>query len=433
MSTKKSTTALRFGAVGIATALALSSCAAGVDPDAATVAGADIASCDPAETALDVAFGKQAEAAMTIAVESVISRYPGLTINAEPQQTSSYDDLTKQIVADISVGARPDLIMAGLGQLRFWVDTYKPVPIDVNALPETYQSQFLGAGTVDGAVYLAPAQISAPVLVVNDSALESNGVTTTQFDDYDDVIDAAEDVTARTSKPSVSIPTDILANWFSQAFVQAAGESFVAADGTAGFGTETGVEALSVWSRLARSDLDARVGLQDAAAQFATGELAFMVTTTSLIATLSSTIGEGFEWRAIDLPSVNGEQGALPAGGNGWIVLSEDPCAAAFSSALVGELLSTEAVLAASGEAYSYLPVDSRAAETLLSSAAATPQLTYAWSYDKPLTTWGGFDGERTPQINDLLRTMAEKLSEGAEPEDAVSETIDAINALVAE
>lgn len=419
------------GTLVVVAALVLSGCAspAASDPDATVAEAAAIDSCDPTASTIDAVFGQQATDAMAVASASLKEQYPGLTINAEAQATMSYDDLTKQVVADIAVGKRPDLTMSGLGQLRFWVDTYGAHPIDPDALSDTYQKQFLGAGTVDGTVYLAPAQISAPVLVVNNKLLDEAGVTG-DIETFDDLVAAAEKVTAKTGKPSVSIPTDGLPDWFSQAFVQGSGESFVGADGSAAFGTDKGVEALSVWSTLKEKNLELGVGSQDAIAQFSGGNIAFLVNTTSLIGSLSKNIGGAFDWMPVDLPSVGGEGGPLPAGGNGWVVLSEDSCDAAFSTALVSELLSTEAVLKASGTAYSYIPVDSAAAEELLDSDAATPQLTYAWSYDKPFTPWGGFAGDVTVQVNDLLRTMAQKLASGADPQTTVSEAVTAVDAI---
>lgn len=414
-------------------AIALTGCSAATasDPSETVATAAAIDSCDPAESTLSVTFGSQATEAMTIAVANLEATYPGLTIDAAPQATSSYDDLTKTIVADIAVGKRPDLIMTGLGQLRFWVDTYHPAPIDTAALPATYQTQFLDAGTVDGTVYLAPGQISAPVLLVNQTALDAAGAgDAADITTFDDLVKAASKVTAKTGAPSVSIPAQGLPDWFSQAFVQGSGGTFVKDDGTAGFG-EDGGEALSIWSDLAAKDLELGVGDQDGMAQFVGGKAAFLVYTTSAIASLQKGIGDAFDWTPVDLPSVNGDGGSLPAGGNGWIVLSEDGCRAAFANALVGELLSPEAVSGASGTSYSYIPVDSDAAATLLASDAATPQLTYAWSYDKPLTPWGGFEGTKVTQVNDAIRTMAQQLQSGADTAETTSRTAASVDAIV--
>ncbi|MDF2443951.1 MAG: multiple sugar transport system substrate-binding protein, partial [Subtercola sp.] len=386
-----------------AAALLLAGCATDVPADpAATVAAAaaDLTQCDPAAAPLNVTFGKQASEAMTIATANVEKKYPGLVINAEPQATTSYDDLTKSVVADIAVGKRPDLIMTGLGQLRFWVDTYSPSPIDTAALPATYQKQFLGAGTVDGTVYLAPGQISAPVLMVNQTALDAAGAGKAEdIKTFADLEAAATKVSAQTGAPSVSIPAVGLADWFSQAFVQGSGEKYVNDDGSAGFGSDKSVEALSVWTDLKAKNLELGVGDADAMAAFTSGKAAFLVYTTSTIASIQKGINGAFDWMPVDLPSVGGEGGALPAGGNGWVVLSDDACRAGYANALISALLSPDAVAGASGTSFSYIPVDTDAAATLLASSAATPQLTYAWSYAKDLTPWGGFEGSKVTQV----------------------------------
>ena len=425
-----------LGALAVGSIL-LSGCAASgsSDPEASVAAAANIADCDPAANTITVTYGQMANEAMAIAVANLQKTYPDLTIDATPPSTSNYNELTQTIVADIAVGNRPDLIMTGLGQLQFWVDTYSPSPIDTSVLRPTYKTQFLGAGTVDGTVYLATNQISATVLLVNQDALDSaDAGEAKDIKTLDNLVAAAEKVTADTGRPSVSIPTDGLPEWFSQALIQGSGETYVNADGTAGFGSEKAIEALSIWPTLKNKNLELGVvNNQDAIAQFIGGNAAFLIYTTSTIATIQEGIGDAFDWMPVDLPSVSGEEGALPAGGNGWIVLSEDACRAAYSNALIAELLSPEAVSAASGTSYSYIPVDTEAGDALLASDAATKQLTYAWSYDKPLTPWGGFAGKDTMEVFDTVRLMTQRLQSGSDATETVNEAVTKIDKIVSE
>ncbi|MGO2750132.1 MAG: hypothetical protein ACTIA6_08795 [Pseudoclavibacter sp.] len=423
------------GAAGLLTVgvFALTACSAGPQaPQPTVAAAASIDSCVAAENTINVTFGSQAAAAMEVAVAAVKEAHPGLTINAEPQATSSYDELTNQIVADIAVGNRPDLVMSGLGQLKFWVEEYSPAVIDTESLPDTYQSQFLSAGTVDGEVYLAPAQVSAPVALVNQDMLDAAGAgDAADITTFDDVVAAAELVTAKTGSPSVSLPTQGLPDWFAQGFVQGAGETFVNEDGTAAFGSDGGVEALSLWSDLSAAGLEAGISDMDAISAFASQNTAISFTTTSLIASMTTTVDGAFDWTAIDFPTVNGGDGALPAGGNGWVVLSDDACRAAYANAIVAELLSTEAVLAASGTDYSYIPVDTAAAEQLLATEGLIQPQQYAWTYDKELSPWGGFSGAVTKQVNDALRQMTQGLQSGAELAPTVEQGVAQVDSIV--
>ncbi len=422
---------LTVGAMSLGASLILAGCSSTAQGALQASNAADISTCDPAETTLSTVFGAQAAEAMAIAAPALESKFPGLTIEAEPQQVTSYDDLTKTVVGDIAAGKRPDLVMSGLGQLRFWVDTYKPAEIDQAALSETYRTEFLSAGTVDDKVYLAPAQISAPVLLVNANLAADAAVNPEEIASLADLVAAAERITKETGKASVSLSTDALADWWVQALVQGAGSSLADESGAAAFDDASAVAALGIWGELAEVKAEANVGLQDALGMFIGGKLPMLVTTTSTIANVQQGIGGRFEWLAVDFPTLDGNAYPMPAGGNGWIVLSEDPCAAAFSNALVSELLSTQAVLAASGESFSYIPVDSAAADQLLSSAKATPQLTYAWSYDGELSPWGGFNGAKTVQINDSIKAMAQHLQAGDDTTQAVDEAVQSINKLI--
>ena len=74
----------------------------------------DTSQCQAEETTLDVAFNELAANSMVVAVEAMEQRHPGLTINADPSPFTGYEDLTQQIVADIAVGNRPDVIIENL-------------------------------------------------------------------------------------------------------------------------------------------------------------------------------------------------------------------------------------------------------------------------------------------------------------------------------
>lgn len=429
------------GGSAAALALLLAACGgggAGDQPaDGREVAqAADVAECSPDGMTINVAYNSLAENSMPVAVEAMESRYPGLSIEGTPAASTAYEELTQQIVADIAVGNRPDVIMTGLGQMQFWVDTYDPVPFDTDSLPETYQTQFLGAGTVkDGTTYVAPAQISAPVMAVNQTLLDEAGAGQAEdITTYDELLEVAQQVTDHTGEPSVSIAPSGLPEWFTQGLLQNSGATLANEDGTAAFGDEDGIAALDIWSQLGQRGLEA--GIADstqAVDQFNTGTLPFAMITTSTIVAIEQGLGDEFEWMPIKLPSVDGTTDrALPAGGNGYMVLSDDPCRAAYSQELIGELFTPESVLKASGTQRSYIPVDTEARDELLASDAATPPMEFAWTFDNELSQWGeGFPGGPANQIYDTIEVMAQRLQSGEPTEDVVPETVVQIDRIV--
>jgi multiple sugar transport system substrate-binding protein len=326
--------------------------------------------------------------------------------------------------------------MTGLGQMQFWVDTYNPVPLDKGVLPETYQTQFLGAGTArDGVTYLAPAQISAPVMAVNQDLLDAAGAGDAEdIKTYEDLLDVARQVSDHTGKPSVSIAPSGLPEWYTQGLVQNSGGTLVNEDGTAAFGDSAGIAALDIWSDLGRDGLEAGIpAASEAVDIFTSGTLPITMITTSNIASISQGVGDKFDWMPIKLPSIDGVRDrALPAGGNGYMVLSDDSCRAAFSGELIGQILTPESVMQASGTQRSYIPVDTIARDELLASDQASPQMTFAWTFDNELTQWGGgFPGAHTAKIYDAIELMDQQLQTGADTATAVQDAVVTIDAIV--
>lgn len=419
-------------ALSTVAALSLSACGTAESGTGSVAAAAAIDQCKPAGTTIKLVFAPQGTPAVDHAKKIMEQKYPGLTIDAVAAQSSNYSDLTKQIVADSAVGKRPDLIMTGLGQLRFWTDSYKPAPLDPATLPEGYQKQFLSAGEVNGKTYLAPFQISTPTMLVNKKLLSEAGITDpTSIKDFASLETAAKKVTEKTGKPSINISSNDLPDWFTQALVQSSGEKYVADNGSFGFDTPKGREAIGLLSRLAQQKVSLNVGMDEGQAQFVSGNLAFHMATTSRIAKVVKEAPKDLDWTPIDLPGLKGPEGALPAGGNGWVVISEDPCKAAFSQAMITEMLTKESSLLSSGKDYSYIPVNKLATDELLKGDNIAPQMRYAWTYDKPLTVWGGFEGAQTAQIINTIRTMMESLSTGKPADEVVAATAKTINSLL--
>lgn len=437
---KKSRPALVGGSAALALLLAACGGGGGVGDQPAdgkeVAQAADVSECSPDGMTINVAYNSLAQESMPMAIEAMESRYPGLSVEATPAASTAYEELTQQIVADIAVGKRPDVIMTGLGQMQFWVDTYDPVPFDTTSLPDTYQTQFLGAGTTkDGTTYVAPAQISAPVMAVNQTLLDEAGAGEAEdITTYEDLLEVAQKVTDHTGEPSVSIAPSGLPEWFTQGLIQASGGTLANEDGTAAFGDEKGIAALDIWSQLGQRGLEA--GIADsgqAVDQFNSGTLPIAMITTSTIVAIEQGLGDEFEWMPIKLPSVDGNTDrALPAGGNGYMVLSDDSCRAAYSQELIGELFTPEVVMKASGTTRSYIPVDTVARDELLASDAATPPMEFAWTFDNELTQWGqGFPGGPANQIYDTIEVMAQRLQSGEPTADVVPGTVDQINRIV--
>jgi multiple sugar transport system substrate-binding protein len=414
----------RFAVFAAASALLLTAC--GNAQTAAPVAEpAPIEQCNPNGVTISVAFRSQGEQAALLAKSAAEAEYPGLTVQLDQSTATNYDELTQQVVADLAVGKERDVVMVGMNQVRFFVDKYQPFPIHTEALKPSYDKRFLEVGAVDGKPYVAPFQVSLPVLYVNTDLATKAGVpalpkTTSEL------LDAARKVKATGASP-VALPRDQIADWVAQAYIQSAGATFVNPDGTAGFDNALGRKGLSIYSDLAAQQLMDPVAYEDAEKTFTQGKLAYLVSSPAYAAKIQKTVGGAFGWTISDMPVPDGGRPVLPAGGNGWMVLSKDRCKAAFANEVISAMLDPE-VIAESARSFSYIPVDHQAAQQLTADPAANTQLGYAWKFTGTLTPWGGWHGDSGPKVNQFFTDMVQELTNGRPLEDVLPATIRKIN-----
>ncbi|WP_018637738.1 extracellular solute-binding protein [Parafrankia elaeagni] len=417
MRTFSRTTAATAAAIA-SVALLAAACGGSGDTAGSPATAAAVDSCDPNGVTIDTIYAQQGAQAAEQAKKTLEAEHPGLTVNLELSSAAGYDALTQQVVTDLASGRRHDVVMVGLGQVRYWVDEFSPAPINPEALNDTYDRRFLSIGEVDGKPYVAPFQVSMPVLYTNTDLAGQAGVTAPPTSSSE-LLAAARAVGERTDAAAVALPRDGIADWVAQAYIQSAGATFVNPDGTAGFDSDQGRDGLSIYADLGAEKLAEPVAFADAMAMFTRGELAYMISSPASAASMTTQVGDRFDWSVSAFPVPDGGTPSLPAGGNGWIVLSDDPCRAAFANEMIGAMLDPT-VIATSAKTFSYVPVDTRAAAELKADPAARTQVGFAWSFDGTLTPWGGWHGDATPKVNKIITDLVTELTNGASVDDVL-------------
>lgn len=428
-----------------ASALVVASCGSdetGAPADAATVDSessapadqtepAEAGDCDPDGITLRTKYLSVGEPAVVAAKAVMEERYPGLSVETGASSAAAYDELTQQIVADIAGGRDLDVIMAGNSQVRFFVDTFAPEPLDTTKLRDTYDTKFLDVGTVGGEVYMAPFQVSIPALFYNKDLMVEAGLDPEQPPaTFSELVDTAEALKDVSSAGAFYMPIDGIADWTVQAAVQSAGGTFVNDDGTAGFDTPEGREGIGLYKQMADAGLMDPISFSDGSTAFTTGATPLMITSVAGTAGFAATVGDAFEWGVVEMPVADGGSAAYPAGGNGWLVLTDDPCRAAFASELIGEMLAPEAIAEAL-KVSSYIPVDSEAKEILLADPSIPEQQLLGYNYTGPVTPWGGWPNDTAPEANKLVSDMTLQIMQGADLDSTIADTVAAIDQVV--
>lgn len=417
---------LRAAAILTGLSVILTSCAS-----ASTEASGD-GDCDPAEVTLTTAYTEVGDAPLKAAKAVLEERYPGIVIEEGQRVSSGYNELTQLVAADLAAGREVDVVMSGNSQLRFWVDSFDVQPLDETILHETYDRSYLDIGTVDGVRYMAPFQVSFPALFYNATLMEEAGLDPENPPaTYSELFDAARALAPYSEGVPLAIPTDTLADWIVQAAVQSAGGTFIDEEGRPGFDSPEGVAGLDLYGLPAREGLTDIVPYDDLPAVFVTGTTPLVISTIAGTAQLAEAIGDAFEWGVAPMPITDGGEARFPAGGNGWLILSGDPCERRYATELVAEMLSPD-VLEEALRVSSYVPVDREVRERLLADDSIPDQQQVGYSYEGSFTPWGGWPGDTAPEANQIIFDMTQRIvGEGVPVEEAVDEASSKISELV--
>jgi ABC-type glycerol-3-phosphate transport system substrate-binding protein len=147
-------------------------------------------------------------------------------------------------------------------------------------------------------------------------------------------------------------------------------------------------------------------------------------TASSQIGNHTKAIGDSFPWGAAIMPIPEGGERRFAAGGNSWVVLTEDPCRAKFATEFIAATVTPE-TQAEFAKVTGYVPVDEEAVELNEDFYAENPNFGVSVEYDGELTPWVAFRGERAFEASEEFRTLLESVASGTPPQEAL-DTVEA-------
>ncbi|NGP44884.1 ABC transporter substrate-binding protein [Bacillaceae bacterium SIJ1] len=357
-------------------------------------------------------------------------------VTAEYQGT--YDDLHAKTQAAFAAGNAPEVtqneiasvgVFANNGMTESLTPFVEQDDIDMDDFIEG----LMGNSYVNGDLYALPYLRSTPILYLNASMLEENGLdpagpkTWAEFEEY------AQALTVEEERVGITMPIDI---WFFEAFVAQSGGQTMNDEGTeVTFQEEPGVEAVTFWKELEQAgymkvptgDEAGDQAMQD----FVNGRSGMYLTSTAGLSNVLSIADEkGFEVNTTFMPA-NDDYG-VPTGGANLVMtagLDAEKQEAAWE--FIKWMTSTEQTAYAS-EYTGYLPSRTSAVESEKMKALyeKTPQYRVAvdqLEYARPRPM-----AEAYPEItkvlrDEILRTIIEDVS----PEDALNTAADKASKLL--
>lgn len=318
-----------------------------------------------------------------------------------------YDSLVQQTLRQSITKQTPDVSHQGLNQIRPLADRGIAVPLDgfiaddpnwkTIGVPEAMTS----LASYGGKTYALPFAISVPVLFYNiDLVKKAGGDPDNLPTDWDGVIALGKKISALGADIGGLYVEYTNNSWSFQTLVGSFGGRMMSADERKiEFDGPAGLQALQLLQRLGREG-QPKLERDQARQAFQAGTLGILFTASSLLTGFQKSAAGNFELKVGSLP-VTSANARLPAGGNGIVMLTDDPEKQKavweyikFAVGLLGQTVMVEAT--------GYVPVNLAAINDpagLGKFFDEHPQHRVANQRIQMMTGWYSFPGENNSKI----------------------------------
>ena len=365
--------------------------------------------------------------------EAFEASYPELNLELVELAGGGYEQLAQRVLLSSAAGDIPDAAQVGFSFLDTLARSGRAVALDpyMQADPMYDTEGMLPAmanlGVSDGQTYMVPLAMSTPVVYVNDDAFVAAGLDPDMpLRTWDDLVAASEALKA-TGVFGVYFAWEITGNWIFQTLLENAGARMATADNPVAFAGDDAVEAISFVQDLVEEELMPRVS--DGVPLFLGGQLGMLVSSSAGLEVIRSMAS--FPFRLIPVPTQNGSQPRLPAGGAGVMMFApEGPRRQAtweFLKFLAGDTASGFV-----GRNSGYLPANQRVLDELRAESAGDTNRLLLLDQAPSVVPWHSWPGGRGAEISNRINEATEAIIiGGADVGQTLSEAAREVEALL--
>ncbi|GGL45931.1 ABC transporter substrate-binding protein [Nocardia jinanensis] len=262
-------------------------------------------------------------------LDAFAAQHPDVTV--VPQAVPTADVLTKA-KADVVAGDAPDVVQLGYSKMA---EAFHTLPVqsieqiagdDWASHVEGINAALVQTGERDGSIAALPFTNSVPTVFYNADLFRAAGLDPDEPPtSIDEVREAAEAIVS-TGHNGVyfGIADPSKSDYVTQSVINSAGGAIVSDSGEVTVDSAEAIEGLSAVQALTTDGLQPAVGLEDALANFSSGDLGMLVASTAVAGNLQTAAEGAFELRTTGFPSFSDGPARPTFSGAGLIVLSSD-------------------------------------------------------------------------------------------------------------
>lgn len=360
---------------------------------------------------------------ITTLLDEFMAEHPNITVVPQPTDSASTAASVQQ---QLLAGDAPDVAQLTFDQLGFAATTLGAQNLSTLVGTEGLAAQFGGEHPYheraavladwDGATYGLPYVFSTPVLWINEARFEAAGLdpATVDLSTWDAVAAAAEQLTAASGAPSLSVTCLVTGgSWCMQGVFASNGAEVLSDDrSTIGFGSDAAIDTIETFRAMHDAGILANEASVAQYEAFAQGQTAIHVNTSALQgAFLQGSEAGGWTLGARTLPAF-GDAPVVPTNSGSFLAMfATDPAEQAAAWELMQWLTSERAYELISSE-IGYLPL-----RTSLTEAGGS---LHEWVEQNPLVEpnlaqldalepWVSYPGDSYAQVDQVLATAIEQ------------------------
>lgn len=357
--------------------------------------------------------------------------------------SDSYEDGVQRVLRESMSGDTPDIVYVGLNRIRILAERELAQPLapfidDPDAFAEAgFTDSLLGLGQVRGTQYGLAFAASTPVVYYNADLVAQAGGDPDAFpDNWDDLIALGAQIDALGDDIDGIYYHFWGSDWMWQAAVGSfGGELMDEAEEVVLFDDERGHRAAALLARF-RDEAGMPAYDRSAAQQsFQAGRLGIKLDSSAFLARMEDGVGDRFDLRVASFPVADRENGWLPTGGAGIVMITDDEARQeaawrymTFAAGPEGAAI----VVRNSG----YAPTNQRAADDpqfLGDFYAENPNHQATRDQVAFLGPWFAYPGERGVRVTDtIMSTLRDVLDTDADPAQTLDALADTVRAELA-
>ncbi len=342
-------------------------------------------------------------------IKAFEAQNPDIKINSTVVATGGYEAMTQKVLLGAAAGTPPDVAQVGYSFLRTHIESAGASPLDSFMKADAAFNKrglfpaMAKLGRLDQQTYLVPLGTSSPVMYLNLDLFKAAGLDASKAPNTWAEVKAAAEKLKGSGNEGVLWGWSITGNWIFQSMLETAGGKFASVTDPRKptFQFAAGQKVMSFLADLTANKL--MPVTEDLVPTFLSGKLGMLVESSFQRVNLEK--NAKFAWKMIPMPTPDGKEPRVPAGGNGVMMIAKDKARQQAAWRFMRFLTEPEPSRLVA-ENTGYTPGNQSVAVEMKKKYASNANFQLVLEQAPNVLAWHSWPGQNGPKISQVLKDM---------------------------